>query len=1329
MKKLIGQSLGRYQLVSLLGEGGMGAVFKARDITLQRDVAIKVMHPQFANRPNFQERFLQEARTAARFDHPGIVKVFDFGQEKSLLYIVMELIPGDNLRKLLQDLKASGKWIVLPEAVQLVRQVALALDYAHHQGVLHRDVKPDNIMLKAEPGDSFPYRPVLTDLGLAKLLEGGLVTQEGSSMGTPAYMSPEQALGEETDARSDVYSLGILLYELAVGRLPFRVKTITEAIRYHTKEPPPPPRSIRADLPEPLERVILRALEKDPGDRFPTAAGLAKALADVLPAATAATVAPTAMEGAASLMTQYQQSIVADRGPSILQEFPEAPSGLQQDRLMVMAPDGSVRAEPVKGGEITIGRGSDNSLVLDYQKISRHHAKVEFNGTEYKVSDLDSTNGTYLANVKLLPGIPEVWPPDKPIRVGDIWIRLERAKRPAQSVLLSNGTMAALSAVRSSPGAGRVGIFSETSALSVEPGSSVSVPIILLNQGPVVDHFEVVVEGIPPAWIPAPPSLIQLLPGTQQEVVLSIQPPRASQSRAGRYPLKIRATSQDAPDQVAELAVTLTVGAFSEFSTQIRPERVQAGKPAQVRVENRGNTPQSFDVTWKDRANELVFQPPQSQLKVPEGQAAATEFRAEPRHRRWIGGTKSHAFSTQVSSPDGTSQTLDGELQSKAMIPTWLPPLILIPLLALCLLLAFWFTRAPTIRSAIVDPADPIAGQPVTIRWEIDNAQTVELRPMVSGLDPRAGEYTFPQGLPASTDLTIVATNRFRSVEKPLTIGVSNPTPTPSPEPGAPIVETWSVFPTEVTKGQPVTIKWKVSNADSVTLQPFGTVDNAGEQTDTPQQTKTYTLIASNQGKTVQKSQEVVVTIPPPDAPKVKSFTVDPSSLVKGQVATVRLTWDTEQADTVTIEPAVGAVGPAGSRDVPAPEQDTVYTLVAKNAGGEGRAQAKVTVSEALCTVTTNNLNFRSGPGTVYDPPIRKLSSGTRLTPLSRSPDGQWLEVKVQQTGETGWVSASASYVSCNVDVAALSVGTVPPTPTPQPTATATPTPTPSPTPTTPPFAVTNVTAQVSPESHAGCPETFNFSAVITANGPGTVQYKWERSDGANAPVETVTFASAGTHTVNDTWNLGTAGSYWKRVRILSPNAMVSNNAQFTLSCISIIVPPVVVVPLSPYNLVTNADKAHYSSGAGSLPWPGAGNDDRGFARWVSNAQLEDGTTASKVLEMHPQWVNNGLIEGAFTDVYYSGYVVQAGDHFKATVGLLAGANAGNVRFRVMLRPQGGTNTWIASVTDSYDGNLKTIDKSLNAWAGKKIDFILRVEANGSSSQDWAVWKYAYISR
>ncbi|MDI7278039.1 MAG: serine/threonine-protein kinase, partial [Anaerolineae bacterium] len=169
LEQLIGQSLDRYEIVELLGEGGMGGVFRARDATLQRDVAVKVMHAHFARQANFQERFLQEARTAARLDHPGIVKVYDFGQAQSLLYIVMELIRGDNLRQLITNLQESGRTLPLPEAVQVVRQLCLAIDYAHRQGVLHRDIKPDNIMLKPEPSEGLPFRPVLTDLGLAKL--------------------------------------------------------------------------------------------------------------------------------------------------------------------------------------------------------------------------------------------------------------------------------------------------------------------------------------------------------------------------------------------------------------------------------------------------------------------------------------------------------------------------------------------------------------------------------------------------------------------------------------------------------------------------------------------------------------------------------------------------------------------------------------------------------------------------------------------------------------------------------------------------------------------------------------------------------------------------------------------------------------------------------------------------------------------------------------------------------------------------------------------------------------------------------------------------------
>ncbi|HMR63557.1 MAG TPA: protein kinase [Anaerolineae bacterium] len=446
MQSLIGRMVGRFQIVGLLGEGGMGAVLKGRDTTLQRDVAIKVMHPHFARQADFQERFLQEARTAARVNHPGVVQVYDFGKTDSLLYIVMEFIPGDNLRQMLLDLRAEKRWIQLSEAVELLRQMALAVDYAHRQGVLHRDLKPANIMLKAEPSGILPYRPVLTDLGLAKLVDGGRLTVEGTSMGTPAYMSPEQATGSTTDGRSDVYSLGILLFELAVGQLPFPAKTITEAIRYHVNEPPPRPRAMRSELPVELEKIILKAIEKPPANRFADAKSLAEALNKLLASLPQETLTNSTLfhQGqefeSVSLMTRYQESLAAPRGSSILAQFPETPSGLSHDRVTVLMGDDTARTVEMKADGLVIGRGKEFDLVLDDQAVSRQHARIDFNGSYYTITDLDSRNGTYLANTKILPGVPERWSPDQIVRIGQHYLRLERNQAPrSTSTLLEEG--------------------------------------------------------------------------------------------------------------------------------------------------------------------------------------------------------------------------------------------------------------------------------------------------------------------------------------------------------------------------------------------------------------------------------------------------------------------------------------------------------------------------------------------------------------------------------------------------------------------------------------------------------------------------------------------------------------------------------------------------------------------------------------------------------------------------------------------------------------------------------------------------------------------------
>lgn len=282
MTNLIGKRLDHFRIDMLLGEGGMGSVYRAYDTNLARLVALKVMHPHLTRQPEFQQRFLQEAQAAARLSHPSIVDIYHFGRKRDLLYMAFEYVDGDSLGAYIGHLYRHNQIIRLDETLDLLAQVADGLDYAHRQGVVHRDIKPDNILIKVEEhpvreGKKM-LRAMVTDFGLAKLREGGVQTVTGTLMGTLAFMSPEQCAGEELDGRSDIYSLGIVLYQLATGRLPFIIKSPTDAILKHMQEEPPRPSDLRPGLPPEVERVIIRSLAKKPAGRFRTAGQMAAAL-------------------------------------------------------------------------------------------------------------------------------------------------------------------------------------------------------------------------------------------------------------------------------------------------------------------------------------------------------------------------------------------------------------------------------------------------------------------------------------------------------------------------------------------------------------------------------------------------------------------------------------------------------------------------------------------------------------------------------------------------------------------------------------------------------------------------------------------------------------------------------------------------------------------------------------------------------------------------------------------------------------------------------------------------------------------------------------------
>ena len=254
-----GENVGPYRIIEQLGQGGMATVFKAYHPNLDRYVAIKVLHPAFKQDPQFTERFEREARVVAKLDHPNIVPVFDYADHNGQSYIVMKFIEGETLKGVIDR-----QWPSKDQILSIVQSVGRALAYAHSQGVLHRDVKPSNVLL-AESGNVY-----LADFGLARMAEAGESTLSGDQLlGTPHYISPEQARGEkDLDAGTDIYSFGIVLYQLAVGRVPYNSDTPFSIIHDHIYTPLPMPRSINSKIPEDLELVLLKALAKDRNDRF-----------------------------------------------------------------------------------------------------------------------------------------------------------------------------------------------------------------------------------------------------------------------------------------------------------------------------------------------------------------------------------------------------------------------------------------------------------------------------------------------------------------------------------------------------------------------------------------------------------------------------------------------------------------------------------------------------------------------------------------------------------------------------------------------------------------------------------------------------------------------------------------------------------------------------------------------------------------------------------------------------------------------------------------------------------------------------------------------------
>ena len=276
MTNMVGQQLGKYELLDRLARGGMAEIYKALQPGIERTVVIKVLHGHLVETDNFVARFQREARAIGRLQHPHIVRIIDVGVERDVYYTVMDYVQGGTLGDYLKDRKR----VPPDEALRFVAQLTDALCYAHREGIVHRDIKPANILFV----DESYSQVVLTDFGLARLRDDSAssLTITGALVGTPTYMSPEAVQGEQCDGRADIYSLGVVLYEMVTGKPPYTANTPYSMMIKQTNEPLPSPRALNPALPVVVEELLMKALAKDPNDRYQNAEEFARAIQQTL---------------------------------------------------------------------------------------------------------------------------------------------------------------------------------------------------------------------------------------------------------------------------------------------------------------------------------------------------------------------------------------------------------------------------------------------------------------------------------------------------------------------------------------------------------------------------------------------------------------------------------------------------------------------------------------------------------------------------------------------------------------------------------------------------------------------------------------------------------------------------------------------------------------------------------------------------------------------------------------------------------------------------------------------------------------------------------------
>jgi serine/threonine protein kinase len=682
MNSLVGRVVGEYRLLMTTGTGALGETFRAEGLRNRQTTAVKVLHQHLSSDPMFARRFRETVAQAAALRHPGIIGIEDHGESAGHYYVAMEFFGDGSLRTLLQRREEQ---LPLRRGLTLVRMAAEALAYAHGQGVVHRDLKPENLLLRAGKGPSGEGDQIkLADVGLSRLLETGLTMGGNAPTGSLAYMSPELCKGLPQDARSDIYSLGIVLYEVATGYPPFQLKTLAEAMTKHGTVAPPSPRALVRDLPEELERIIMRCLAKAPADRFASGSELSHALQQVI----ATLKAPPLVS-----LTQERRGA---EGPVV---------SLEDDRPRVVLRDehdGARAAPPPPRAPEPPGAPR-----------------------RYRV-DLDAPAASGAVSSRSAPA------PQPPAEPPNVKVREDTGPRPTMPFSMPDAPRGAGGTPRSD--SKRIRVALDRDALTLTPGQPAVLSVTLDNTGRTVDHFTLSVDGVPDTWVRGPISGAQLNPGSRATVPLTITVPRVPESLAGDYPVTVRATSKEKPSDSGVANAHWTVLPFAQSVLSLTPSRARGWRKAKLRatVRNQGNAPARYTMSGADEEQVLRCTFAQQQLPLAPGETGSLKLVATA-PLRLVGSAELRPFTVRAEpAPIGGAASsmpepplvAQGQFVHRALIPSWVPPLLIMAVLALAY---FWRERSQ-ISVAVLPPSAIVAiGATTRLSAAVTNKQNEQV--------------------------------------------------------------------------------------------------------------------------------------------------------------------------------------------------------------------------------------------------------------------------------------------------------------------------------------------------------------------------------------------------------------------------------------------------------------------------------------------------------------------------------------------------------------------------------------------------------------------------